>query len=85
MKCPCDNCRLKDNKNACDNPIHCGRFIKWYNKREKLVQIIRKAFNAGEFWGVCYSTWFTPSAEDTEEQIQKAIVEIIDNNMDSVV
>jgi len=38
---------------------------------------IRKAFKAGEEWGVIYSTWFTPSEEDTEEKIQEAIKNIL--------
>lgn len=39
-------------------------------------EIIRKAFAAGESWGVCYSTWFIPTKEDTEERIQAAIKKI---------
>jgi hypothetical protein len=41
---------------------------------EVLESIVRSAFAAGENWGVTYSTWFTPSKADTEEQTQKAIV-----------
>jgi hypothetical protein len=42
----------------------------------EIEDIIRKAFNAGETWGVTYSGWFTPSKEDTERKIQEAIKEI---------
>jgi hypothetical protein len=45
-------------------------------KDENLEFIIRKAFKKGEFWGVTYSTWFTPSKADTEKQIKKAIANI---------
>jgi hypothetical protein len=39
-------------------------------------EIIRKAFKAGENWGVTYSTWFTPTAKETEERIQEIIEEL---------
>jgi len=42
-----------------------------------IEEIIRKAFKKGESWGVTYSTWFTPSEGDTEEEINKAIEEIM--------
>lgn len=41
---------------------------------ELLERIVRSAFAAGESWGVTYSTWFTPSKADTEEKLQKEIV-----------
>jgi len=45
---------------------------------ETLKDIIRTAFKKGELWGVTYSTWFEPNEEQTEEQIEKAIDEILD-------
>lgn len=48
---------------------------------EKIEQIVRNAFAAGESWALCYSTWFAPSDKDTEEKIQaalKAALESID-------
>lgn len=49
-------------------------------KTEQMTEeeiIIRKAFARGENWGVTYSTWFSPSESDTEEQVQKAINDIL--------
>lgn len=45
--------------------------------REELENIVRLAFEKGEQQGVTYSTWFTPSEEDTEQKIQDAIFEIL--------
>ncbi len=41
--------------------------------KEQIEEIIRKAFQSGENWGVTYSTWFTPSEQDTEKRIQDVI------------
>jgi hypothetical protein len=49
-----------------------------------IEEIIRAAFFAGESWGVTYSTWFTPSKEDTERKIQEAIKSITDNTKEEV-
>lgn len=40
---------------------------------ELLERALRKMFFAGEHWGVTWSTWFVPSAEDTEEKVREAI------------
>ena len=40
---------------------------------ELIEKIVRSAFKKGENWGVCYSTWFTPSKEETNQQIKIAI------------
>jgi hypothetical protein len=46
-------------------------FKMWLNDK------IKKAFKAGEEWGVTYSTWFTPTEEDTEEKIKETIKNIL--------
>ena len=42
-------------------------------QKAKERAILKRLFDAGEQWGVTYSTWFSPSAEDTEEQASPAI------------
>lgn len=37
---------------------------------EQIRQIIQMSFKAGENWGVTYSTWFTPTKQDTREKIE---------------
>ena len=44
-----------------------------------IEEIIRKAFEKGETWGVTYSGWFSPSKEATEKKIQDAINEILNS------
>lgn len=44
--------------------------------RQEVEEIIKEAFTRGEAWGVCYSTWFTPSQLDTLNRRQTAIDEI---------
>ena len=39
----------------------------------RVVAILRRVFHAGEQWGVTYSTWFTPSKEDSEREANIAI------------
>lgn len=41
--------------------------------KELLESIIRTAFNKGQDWAETYKGWFTPTAEQTEEQIQEVI------------
>lgn len=41
--------------------------------KEQFEKAIKDAFKKGESWGVCYSTWFTPTEEDTKEKIDIAI------------
>jgi len=45
-------------------------------KNSDIEKIVRQAFADGESWGVCYSTWFHPSEEDTEKRIQESIIKI---------
>lgn len=45
--------------------------------REELKNIIRTAFQRGEDWGITYSTWFTPTEEQTEEKIQEVFNEFL--------
>ena len=40
--------------------------------REKFEKLIEETFKKGESWGVTYSTWFTPTEEDTAEKINEA-------------
>jgi len=42
-------------------------------KEELLLKIIRLAFMAGENWGVCYQSWFTPSESDSKIKIDECI------------
>jgi hypothetical protein len=37
-----------------------------------LSQIIKIAFECGESWGVCYSTWFIPSEEEKQQRLLDA-------------
>ena len=37
--------------------------------KEQLDSIIAVAFKRGQIWGVTYSTWFTPTDEDTLNKI----------------
>ena len=37
---------------------------------KELDYIIKKAFTAGESWGVTYSTWFVPNTKTTEKEIE---------------
>ena len=41
--------------------------------KEQFEKAIKDAFKKGESWGVCYSTWFTPTEEDKKEKIDIAI------------
>lgn len=34
---------------------------------------MRRVFADGQQWGVTYSTWFEPTAEDTERQARKSL------------
>jgi hypothetical protein len=43
-----------------------------YSAKE-VLEIIAKSFQAGENWGVTYSTWFNPEAEYTERKIKEVI------------
>lgn len=43
--------------------------------KEQFEKVIEDAFKKGESWGVCYSTWFTPTEEDTKGKIDIAIKE----------
>ena len=38
---------------------------------EKFLSMLEDAFKKGEQWGVTYSTWFTPSEEDTKSKIDE--------------
>lgn len=40
--------------------------------KEQFDKAIEKAFKKGESWGVTYSTWFTPTEEDTKAKIEDA-------------
>ena len=40
---------------------------------EELEHIVRRAFAAGEQWGVAYSTWFTPDKEEIDGQLKTAL------------
>lgn len=40
--------------------------------KEQFEKAIEDAFKKGESWGVCYSTWFTPTETDTKEKIDIA-------------
>jgi len=42
-------------------------------KKEHFEEAIKAAFKKGENWGVTYSTWFTPSEEDTKDKIEECI------------
>ena len=46
--------------------------MKTYTEKE-VESIIKRAFKAGENWGVTYYTWFTPSKEDQKEQLGKVM------------
>lgn len=46
-------------------------------KENVLESIIRTAFDYGEEWGVTYSTWFTPTAEQKENKVQRVLNELI--------
>ena len=41
--------------------------------KEQFEKAIKDAFKKGESWGVCYSTWFTPTEEDEKAKIDIAI------------
>lgn len=41
--------------------------------KRKFEGIIRQAFRKGEHWGTTYSTWFTPTKEDTKKRQDEAI------------
>lgn len=45
--------------------------------KDQLESIILKAFKAGEDWGTCYASWFTPTEEQTQEKIQETIKKLI--------
>ena len=45
--------------------------------KQELEQIIRKAFESGEMWGVTYSGWFNPTPEDTERKIKEVLDELL--------
>jgi hypothetical protein len=45
---------------------------------EQIRQIIQMSFKAGENWGVTYSTWFTPTKQDTREKIEEIAKKIKD-------
>jgi len=47
--------------------------------QETLDNIIAVAFKKGELWGVTYSTWFTPTAEDTNEKIKECQTDMAKN------
>lgn len=38
--------------------------------KEQFNKAIEVAFKKGESWGVCYSTWFTPTEFDTKCKIE---------------
>jgi hypothetical protein len=40
---------------------------------EEMTLLIRKAFRAGEDWGVTYSGWFVPTPEQHTDQIDKTV------------
>lgn len=40
---------------------------------EKLERAFRKMFSMGEAWAVTYTTWFSPSKEDTEAKVKSAV------------
>lgn len=40
--------------------------------KEQFEKAIEAAFKKGESWGVTYSTWFTPTEEDTKSKIEEA-------------
>ena len=44
--------------------------MKYIVPKEDLEKIIKTAFKDGENWGVCYSTWFDPTPERTEEELK---------------
>lgn len=50
--------------------------------KEEIEDIIRKAFKAGEQWGVTYSTWFIPTKAGTEEKIQEVVTEVFQDNFE---
>lgn len=41
--------------------------------KEQLTKAITSAFCHGEAWGVCYSTWFIPSYDDSMGKLKEAI------------
>ena len=42
-------------------------------EKELLLRIIKLAFMAGEDWGVCYQSWFTPSESDSKIKMDECI------------
>jgi len=48
---------------------------------KELDYIIKKAFTAGESWGVTYSRWFVPNKKDRKEKI-KNITKRIKRHLD---
>jgi len=40
--------------------------------KEQFDKAIEQSFKKGESWGVTYSTWFTPTEEDTKAKIEDA-------------
>jgi hypothetical protein len=39
--------------------------------KDEVKYLMKKAFECGEQWGVTYSTWFTPTKEQTVEQLNE--------------
>jgi hypothetical protein len=48
----------------------------------ELDRMLRLMFDAGETWGVCYSTWFTPTEKTKEEWYQNALKDLVMENED---
>lgn len=46
--------------------------------QETLNNIVAVAFKSGELWGVTYSTWFSPTDEDTADKIKECQLNMID-------
>lgn len=47
--------------------------------QKQIEKAVTQAFKMGEQWGVTYSGWFTPSEQDTQHQIDMAIVTILND------
>jgi hypothetical protein len=77
------SCSINYYINECSSKeyrLRCATCYHLESVDKKLIEaIIRIAFEHGESWGVTYSTWFNPTNEQTEENIQKVIKQFTNN------
>ena len=43
----------------------------------EIEELLKKAFEAGENWGITYSGWFIPTEEDTQKRKEETIAKIL--------